>query len=103
MTKQHYFVGVFLKKKLISGSEIICTLKRLCQMDSIDLKMSYAPNSHITMIRSSFAWAISLSYLTVIIPRSPCKYFFRSRSQSLCGKQGDECPAVSQTELDAYV
>ena len=72
-------------------------------MDSIDLKMSYAPNSHITVIKPSFAWVITLSYLTVMIPRSPCKYFFSSRSQSLCGKQGDECPGLPQMELDAYV
>lgn len=72
-------------------------------MDSIDLKMSYAPNSHITAIKASFSWAIILSYLTVMIPHSLCKYFFSSRSQSLCGKQGDECPGVSQMELDASV
>lgn len=34
-----------------------------------------------------------------MIPRSPCKYFFSSRSQSLCGKQGDKHPGVSWAEL----
>lgn len=72
-------------------------------MDSIDLKISYAPNSHITAIKPSFAGVITLSYLTVMIPCAPCKYFFSGRSQGLHGKQGDECPGVSQTELDAYV
>lgn len=67
------------------------------------MKMSYAPNSHITVIKPSFAWVITLSYLTVMIPRSPCKYFFSSWSQSLHGKQGDERPGASQTEPDAYV
>lgn len=34
-------------------------------MDSIDLKMSYAPRSHITVIKLAFTWVISLSYISL--------------------------------------
>lgn len=44
---------------------IICTLKPHCEMDSIDLKISYAPNSDITVTKPSFTWVISVSYISL--------------------------------------
>lgn len=34
-------------------------------MDSIELKISYALNSNITVIKPSFTWVISLSYISL--------------------------------------
>lgn len=34
-------------------------------MDSIDLKISYAPNSDITVMKPSFTWVISLWYISL--------------------------------------
>lgn len=34
-------------------------------MDSIDLKISYAPNSDITVVKPFFTWVISLCYISL--------------------------------------
>lgn len=36
-------------------------------MDSIDLKISYASNSSITVIKPSFTWVVSVSYISLFV------------------------------------